>query len=192
MDKIKSYEGWLASCLFSSENNFYIYWDIDESFSEKIIIPFIQEMKIQKNKRFWEMNIYINSPWWYLNLANELISLMEQCKNNLIIVKTFVPSFAASAASAIAITWQVRFVWLNARHLVHNPRGIDYTASKQQLKNNIENRESMFEQIVNHYKKYTKIKDIETKLDHDNYRIIWWKNLIKQGLADYIIEDSLI
>lgn len=178
--------------LSSDWNSFFIYGDIDESFSEKIVIPFIKEMKIQKHIKFGEMKIYINSGWWLLYQAMELLSLIEQCKNNLIIVKTFVNSRAASAASIIAVAWQERFVWKNARHLIHHARWWSYQSSPKQLDNNDKNWKEMFKFVTEHYKQYTKIKDIESKLNEDNHYIRWWKNLIKQWLADNIIEDSLI
>lgn len=176
----------------SRENNFYIYWDIDESFPKDIIVPFIEEMKIQKQRRDSIINIYINSHWGIVSFARELISLIEQCKSNYILVKTIVIDSAASAASLIAITGHVRIVWKNASHIIHNPRWYNFAATEKQIDNETAVYKELLKRSSDHYKKYTKIKDVENKLNEENHSIRWSKNLIKDWFADIALEESVI
>lgn len=178
--------------LWFKDNNFYIYGDILDSFPEKIIIPFMEEMKRQSLNKLATIKIYINSWWWYVTYAKELIALIDQCKNNQIAVVTIVPDIVASAASMIAIAWHIRIVWRHATHIIHNPRWTDFASTEKQLENNTDAYKQILKRTIEHYQNHTKIKDLKEKLDEDNHRIYGWKNLIKQWLADLILEETNI
>ena len=181
-----------SSWLSNKWNNFYIYGYIDDDFTEKIIIPFMEEMNKQKKLRAGVMNIYINSWGGELYKALELISLIEHCKFNGILVRTFVHGRAASAASLIAVSWKLRYVGTYARHLIHYARWGMYGSNPKQHENNHDEWKVMDAQLREIYGKYTKLKNIKDILSEDNHYISWWKKLIKLWLADLIIEEQIL
>lgn len=168
------------------KNNFYIYGIIDESFYKDIVIPFKKEIDIQKELKAGEINIYIKSDGWDLHSTIELLSLMEKAKKLWIPVNTYALSFVASAGSMIAVAWSKRYVSIWSSHLVHYCSGGSYSISKTTEKNNHEYTEYINNYILFHYGKYTKIKELDKKLDEYNHFINWGKELIKLWLADEI------
>ncbi len=170
---------------FSQGNNFYIFGGIDDSMPKKIIVPFIEEVNKQINKKDPEdINIYITSRGGFVNYGFDLITHIERAKSAGINVNTYVTSEACSCGSLIAVAGSTRYIGKRAYHLLHFARGWDYSHNPIMAERNVEQSKFWQNEIVNIYKKYTKIKDIDSKLLADNYMINGAAACIKAGLAD--------
>jgi len=171
---------------FYENNSFYIYGGIDETLPKNIIVPFINAVQKQKGKvEKGELHIYISSSGGMVQYGLDLIAHIEDAIKNEITVNTYVTSTACSCASLIAVTGSVRYVAPRAYHLLHFARGWEYVHNPVMAERNLENWIFMQDQIVAHYKKYTKLKGIPAKLLADNFMINGAADLIKNGLADY-------
>lgn len=173
---------------FFQGNKFYIFGDIDETIPEKIIGPMsitIEELAKQKHPPAIE--VFLSSDGGYVQYALDIIALFNIAWSNGIIVKTTVTSYACSAASLIAVSGHVRFASEYASHMLHFPRGDDYSHNTVMAERNMGNRRFLEQAIVDIYKKRTKIEDLEEKLLGDNFYINGGKNLKKYGLIDQIL-----
>ncbi len=170
---------------FAEGNNFYIFGGIDETIPKAIIVPFINALTKQENKATKdEFHIYITSPGGRVDFGFDLITQMELAKTKGVVVNTYVSSMACSCGSLIAVAGEKRFVSKRAYHLLHFSRGWDYSHNPIMAERNLENGNWMQNEIVAHYKKYTKLKSIPAKLIADNYMINGAADLIANGLAD--------
>lgn len=168
-------------------NNFYIFDVIDDEFPSQIIVPFIEAVKKQNNKVDKEiMNIYITSPGGYVKYGFDLIAHIERAKAKGIQVNTYVTSEACSCGSLIAVTGSKRYIGERAYHLLHFMRGGDYAHNPIMAQRNAENHKFWQAKLVEIYKKYTKVKDIEEKLLADNFMVNGSAACIKAGLADKV------
>ena len=180
---------------FVDGNKFYILGQFNDEFNKNIIVPMtrkIEELSLLRNP---VMDIYINSPGGNGYIVMHLIHLIEQAKAKDIKVRTIVPSYAYSAGSMLAITGTKgeRYIGDTAEHLVHygyQHGWAEYTPL--QIERNAAQKKRWFEQLLNHYKKYSNIPSIEQKLKDDSYFIPTDK-CIKWGLADkYMSEMSIL
>lgn len=171
---------------FSKGNNFYIYGDIDYTIPENIIAPMIEYIDRKKDlKDPGDINIYVSSYGGYVQYGFDLISQMEQAKDLGFSVNTYVTSVACSCGSLIAVAGSKRYVSERAYHLLHFMRGSDYAHNPIMSDRNNENAKFWQKQLVDIYKKYTRLKNIEKLLLPDNYMINGASQLIRHGLADY-------
>jgi ATP-dependent protease ClpP protease subunit len=171
---------------FASGRNFYIYGNVDDSMPRNIIAPFVEECEKQFGRREPQpINIYISSYGGRVDYGFDLIAQIERAKECGITINTFVTSVACSCGSLIAVTGTNRFVGERAYHLLHFMRGTDYAHNPEMLKRNYENGKFWQTKLVDIYKRYTKIKDIEAKLLADNYMVNGANQCIKLGLADF-------
>lgn len=171
---------------FSKSNNFYIFGSVDDSFPRKIIVPFIEAVNRQIDKKEpSDLNIYVTSRGGSVNYGFDLITHMERAVANGVEVNTYVTSEACSCGSLIAVAGSKRYIGKRAYHLLHFMRGWDYAHNPIMLDRNAEQGKFWQVELVNIYKKYTKLKDIETKLLADNFMINGSAACIKAGLADF-------
>lgn len=171
-------------------NVIYINWPILSSFYNDVTKKMRQVVKNESIRKDWKIIIYVNSPWGSLDDAFNFISMINLAKTHWVKIITVVTSLAASAASIIAIQWDERYVSEFAGHVIHFPRWTTFQASPSQLDNNVKEFKFVNDITVNIYKKFTKLKDIESKMEQDNFWIWWADDLIKQWFADYKLEES--
>lgn len=177
-----------ANMNFYHGNRFYIFGDIDESTPEKIIGPLsmtIEELSKQKTPP--PIEFFISSDGGIANYALDIIALFDIAKSHGIIVKTTVTSSACSAASLIAVSGHVRFASEYAYHMLHFPRGDDYSHNTVMAERNLGNRKFLEKAVLEIYTKHTKIDGLEEKLLGDHFYINGAKSLKKYGLIDKII-----
>lgn len=171
-------------------NNVYILGEFDFSLIENVIIE-LKELidKLTKLKDGQKITFYINSNGGYSDILFPIVDLIEEAKKNDIIIETHVSRKAYSCGSLLAITGTkgYRFINERAEHVVHygrfgghrleTPKQIDRTSSyyKRYLKT-----------IINHYKKYSNVPELEKQVE-DDYFFIPAKQCVKWGLADKII-----
>ena len=166
-------------------NNFYIFDGVDDSFPRDIIAPFIEAAEKQRGKAEPQtLHLWITSPGGYVKYGFDLIAHMERAVADGIPVYTYVTSEACSCGSLIAVAGSKRFIGERAYHLLHFMRGADYAHNPIMLERNYENGKFWQQKLVEIYRKYTKIKDIEEKLLADNYMVNGAKACIKLGIAD--------
>lgn len=174
-----------GSLNFAEGNNFYIFGSIDETIPKAIIVPFINALTKQENKVDKdEFHIYITSPGGRVDYGFDLITQIESAKKIGVIVNTYVSSSACSCGSLIAVAGSKRYVSKRAFHLLHFARGWDFSHNPTMVERNAENALWMQNEIVAHYKKYTKLRNIPSKLTADNFMINGSADLIANGLAD--------
>jgi len=173
---------------FASGNNFYIFGNVDDSFPKNIIVPFIEAVNKQINKKEpSELHLYITSRGGQVNYGFDLISHIERAVAAGVEVNTYVTSEACSCGSLIAVTGSKRYIGKRAYHLLHFARGWDYSHNPIMIDRNAEQGKFWQTELVNIYKKYTKVKDIEAKLLADNFMVNGSAACIKLGIADYEI-----
>ena len=122
---------------FASGNNFYIFGSIDDSIPKNIIVPFIEVVNKQMDKKDpADINIYITSRGGYVNYGFDLITHIERAKDAGIEVNTYVTSEVCSCGSLIAVTGSNRYISKRAYHLLHFARGWDYSHNPTMLERN--------------------------------------------------------
>jgi len=188
MKKIKNDET-VEGNNFSDGNNFYIYDYFEEDMWQSIILPFDKVVKTQLEKvKKEDINIYINSGGGRVDICLELAARIERAKKNGIKVNTYVEYEACSAASIIAVMGTKRYVSERAMNLVHYPRGFgNYSHNPKMQERNHEKFMYLMKHCEEHYRKYTKLRDVKKKIETDNYWILGGKKLIEMGFADEII-----
>jgi hypothetical protein len=67
---------------------------------------------------------------------------------------------------------------------------MDYSETPAQAENNKKRWDWLNKMVVEIYKKHTKLKDVEKKMEQNNFSIMGGADLIKQGFSDFLIEDS--
>lgn len=173
---------------FINNGKFFICGDIDDTLPEQIIAPFIREVELKsKLKNPSPIEIHITSNGGSVNFAFDLITQIEKAKRLGVPVHTYVTSCVCSAGSLIACVGHKRFVSKRAYHLLHFARGWEYSHNPVMSQRNAENWKWMQKELVDIYKQYTKIKNIEDKLLADNYMVNGGKELIRLGLADELV-----
>jgi ATP-dependent protease ClpP protease subunit len=179
---------------FVDENRFYILGTFTNDLNKTIVVPMTKKIEELSLLRDPVMDVYINSPGGNGYVVMHLIRLFEQAKANGIKVRTIIPSYAYSAGSMLAIagTLGERYVGETAEHLVHY--GYQYgwaETTPLQIDRNAAQKKRWFEQLLNHYKKYSNIPNIEAKVKDDSY-FIPAEKCIKWGLADKYMSEMTV
>jgi len=173
---------------FVSGDKFYIQGEIRESLCKEITAPLITLIENKKKEKApTPIEIYISSPGGSVDPTLDLIAQIERARDLGVEIHTIVTANVASAASLIAITGHKRFVSKRASHLIHYARMWQFTNNPEMLEREYEFGKWLQSTLVDIYKEYTKMEDIETKIKTDNYRINGAEDLIRLGLADEII-----
>ena len=173
---------------FNHGNNFFITGEIDETIAFEITAPLIQKINEEKTKTDKApINIYISSYGGYVHHAFDLITWFEYAKTVGVPIHTYVTSVAFSAASLIAVAGHKRFGSTRAYHGLHFARGFDYSHNPEMTQRNADNFKWQQNELINIYKKYTKLKDLPKLLVADNYMVNGGAELKKLGLIDEII-----
>lgn len=173
---------------FFKDGKFYINGDIDDSIPQNIIQPLVDE--IERRAEFQNpkpLEFFINSNGGDLSYCYEIIGLFKLANAKGIPVCTYVLSYAASAASLIAVCGNMRYVTRRSYHLLHFARGWDYAHNPEMSERNHSTMKFLQSELVEIYREHTKIKDIEAKLLADNFMPTGGKKLIQLGLADQIL-----
>jgi len=169
---------------FKKKGNFYIMGDIDETIPINIIAPLqlTIENKIASDDTS-PIKVYITSNGGWVDMAFDIVGLFEHAKAHGIPIHTYVMSAAYSAGSIIAVAGSVRFVTRRASHLIHYPRGSDYSDSPVMAQRNLDWYKFLSEEMIVLYEKYCKIPNLREKLLTDNY-MVHGPELLKFKVAD--------
>jgi len=171
---------------FNEGNKFYILGEFTDELQETIIVPLVKQIEELKTKKDAELIIYISSVGGSTWIARTIVSLLELAKSKDIIVKTIVTSHAFSSGSMVSIvgTKGYRFIDTYAEIMIHYGTYQGYSdKTPLQIERNSEYRKRHFDNILKHYKKYSKVPDLE-KLIADDGLCIPADKCIEWGLAD--------
>jgi ATP-dependent protease ClpP protease subunit len=168
------------------ENKFFILADFDEELKAGIIVPLtckIEELRMQHGA---VIEIYINSDGGDGSLAVHIIHLLELAQQYGITVRTIVMRDAFSAGSLVAVagTPGERYISSYGEHLIHY--GQSYNPgyrSPLQTDRAAARTKRWFGNMLDHYKKYAAIPDLEKVMADDNF-FIPAKKCIQWKLAD--------
>lgn len=180
--------GFFSTQNFFKDGKFYILGDIDSSIPINIIQPLVEE--IEKRSEYANpkpLEFFINSNGGDLSYCYDIIGLFKLANAKGIAVCTYVMSYAASAASLIAVCGNLRYVSRRSYHLLHFARGEDYAHNPVMIDRNAATFKFLQKELVNIYTEHTKLKDVEAKLLADNYMINGGAALVRAGLADSVI-----
>lgn len=180
-------EFFLTKRNFVKKNKFFLMGEVDDSFPQEIIAPFIEAVEKRVGKTDPSpIEMYITSFGGELTYCWDLITWMEYAKSKGIPVHTYVTSVAFSAGSLIAVCGSKRFASRRAYHGLHFARGWDYSHNPEMGKRNQDTFNFLQDELVKIYKTNTKLKNIEDKLLADNY-CVKGEDLLKYGLIDKFI-----
>jgi ATP-dependent protease ClpP protease subunit len=172
------------------DDTFYIYGLFDESIAKEIIPNLVKQINEKKNIKGSKIKFYIDSNGGYARYLYNLLSLIEQAKKEDIIVETNVYGYAYSCGSLLACagTKGHRNVSILAEHLCHlGQAGTGSVINDTELERMGKKVKNHFDIVRTLYKKYAKIKNLE-KVLHDDCYFIRGKDIIKNGLADNIVD----
>ncbi len=139
--------------------------------------------KTQYHMDPYPINLHIQSPGGSLLHCFYIIDLIQNLDTP---VYTYIDGFAASAATLISVAGKKRFITKNSLMLIHQLSASE-DGKYNQLKDSIENYDTMMNNICNIYLKNTYLNEttLEMLLSHD-----LWLNSEKAyeyGLVDEII-----
>jgi ATP-dependent protease ClpP protease subunit len=173
---------------FSKDGEFFIMGNIDHTISSQIVAPLIREIGNRSHlKTPPPINVYVTSFGGAVKDAFDIISWFEYARKIGVPIHTYVTSVAFSAGSLIAVSGHTRFVSQRAYHGLHFARGSVFSHNPDMAERNLENFKWIQSELVKIYKHNTKLKHIEKLLIADNYMINGGEELVKYGLADYVI-----
>jgi ATP-dependent protease ClpP protease subunit len=164
--------------------------DFDE-IQDELILELYEQIREQKRYKDGTIDLHITSQGgnWYT--LRDMVELVEVAKARGIVVRTIVPSMAYSAGSMLAVagTYGERYIGREADHLVHygTVDGPPETTPLQSERVSLWKSKG-FKSVVNHYKKYCDIPDIEEQIKDDLFFIPAVK-CKKWGLADKFIDE---
>lgn len=169
----------------NNEGNVFFISDFDDALEGSVILPLTEEIAKQARYRDGRIDLYINSIGGYGHLVNHLVELVEIAKGKDIVVRTIVPDMAFSAGSMLAITGTPgeRYIGRKAHHLIHYGQIMSFESTPEQIKRWTEYKNSKMNEALKHYKKYSNVPDLDTKMLDDSYFVPAAK-AIKYGLAD--------
>jgi ATP-dependent protease ClpP protease subunit len=176
---------------FSKENNFYILGEFSDELHESIVIPFTEKIQQLSKTKDSSIVFYINSCGGSSWICMHLVSLFELAKSKGIKIKTVVPSMAFSAGSILAVagTEGERYIAHNGEHLIHYGEFDGWRKTTPlQIDRNSEFWKRHTKNMLNHYKKYCKIPNLENHLKDDNF-FIEAKKCIELKIADKYMEE---
>lgn len=182
------------SGFYDGRNTFYL-GAVDEDLEANFIIPFHRAISEQSDRARGRavIDIFVNSHGGLAHVAFHIVEMMELAKAEGIIVRTAVTSIAYSAGSIIAVagTPGARYIAKPAQHLVHYGSAPSYDTSPQQAARNHNSKQEFFKTILNHYKKYCDIPDLEQNLVTDDWYIPSAKAK-KWGMADEYLDKFVV
>ena len=176
---------------FKDGNRFYILGGFTNELNETIVVPLRKEIDVQATLLNPEIEFYINSNGGRADICLHLVSLFELAKKKGIKVKTIVPYNAYSAGSLLAVAGSkgFRYIAETAEHLIHYGTFDGYTKTTPiQIDRTADFYKRWNKTLVNHYKKYSNVPDIEEHIKDDNFWIPA-KNCIKWELADKYMDE---
>ena len=171
-----------------NEGNVFVISDFDEPLEQQLV-PLTKEVKNQSRLSEGRIDMYVSSFGGYLYLAQHLIELIELAKGNGVVVRTIVPSIAASAGSIVAVTGTPgeRYIARDAEHVVHYGTRYDRTQTPNQLDRSYESIVRSYKWVEKHYNKYCDIPNLESEIADDGFTLTAAK-CIKYGLADKYLD----
>jgi len=173
------------------DNKIYLHGVFDESVSERIIQNLDSLIEKEKKKKKGKIIFDINSNGGYARYLMDLLSRVEYCKQNDIIIETRVSSYAYSCGSMLACSGTVghRYISEYAEHLCH--LGSTYLAevkNNTELDRSVEHSKAHFDFVKNIYKKYANIPNLE-KVINDDQLYIRGQKIIDWKLADKFLNE---
>lgn len=167
-----------------SEDNIFVIGDVDDDL-ERMTIPFSKAIAEQSKLKDGFIDVWVNSYGGYIHTIQHFIELIELAKREGIIVRTIVPGVAMSCGSLIAVTGTPgeRYVAKHAEHLLHYGSVGSINETPVQVERSRKYADRNFKWIVNHYKKYTSVPDIEEKIADDAF-FVPAKDCLKWKIAD--------
>ena len=175
------------------EDNTFVLNDFDDNMESSIITPLTMEIYKQADQKDGRIDLWINSFGGYAHLVFHLIELVELAKREGIVVRTIVPSVAFSAGSMLAVTGTEgeRYIARNGEHLIHYGRTGSIEETPKQIERWSEYKRRDFNNTLAHYKKYSKVDNIDTEMMDDGFFVPAPK-AIKFGLADKYLDKLQI
>lgn len=172
------------------DGNIFYFTDFDDNMEGNIPLALTKEIQKQKLLKNGRLDLWVNSFGGYGHLLDHLVILIEIAKRDGIIVRTIVPSIAASAGSMLAVVGSPgeRYIARNAEHIIHygTVMGTAETTPKQiERWSGYKNRD--FRNTINLYKKYCDIPNLDDEMMDDGFSIPAVKCL-RWGLADKYID----
>lgn len=172
-------------------NRFYILGEFNDDLQKGVIIPLTNKISELADRRNAEVEFYINSNGGDGHLCMYLVALFELAKKRDIKVKTIVPSIALSAGSILAVagTKGERYIAGGAEHLVHYGQFDGYRKTTPlQIERGTERWKRWTNSLLEHYKKYCSIPELEEHLKDDDFWVPA-AQCIEWGLADKYMEE---
>lgn len=174
---------------FVDGNKFFILGEFTDELNHTIILPLTKKIDELSKVKDATIEFHINSPGGNGWIVMHIVRLAELAKAKGIKIKTIVPQAAYSSGSILAIIGDERFIGSTAEHCVHYGQQYGYTETTPlQIERNAESKKRWFKQLLDHYKKYSSIPNID-ELIKDDSLFISAKDCIKWGLADKYMEE---
>lgn len=176
-----------------NRNTFYV-GDFDAQTEEMLGLPLILAAKQQAGLAGGHIDMFVNSYGGNAHVAFHIVEAMEMAKSAGVVVRTMVTSAAYSAGSIVAVagTPGYRYIAKSAKHLAHygfTEMGKNSTPREAQRNHGYE--QEHFKQVLNHYKKYCDMPDLEHNLLEDAW-YIKASDAKKWGMADQYLDRFLI
>lgn len=167
-----------------SEDNVFVISDFDDAL-EQLLVPLTKEIKRQSRRTDGRIDLWINSYGGYLHLLRHFVDLVEIAKASNVIVRTIVPGVAYSAGSMLAVTGSVghRYIAKHGEHLIHYGTAGSMESTPQQVERSSQAKNRSFKLIMDHYKKYCDVPNLETEMLDDGW-FITAQQAVKWKLAD--------
>jgi ATP-dependent protease ClpP protease subunit len=167
-----------------TEGNVFFIGDFDDQL-EQIIVPLTSEIKEQSKRKNGRIDLHINSYGGYLHLVRNFVDLVELAKRNDVVVRTIVSGVAYSAGSMLAVagTPGERYIAKHAEHLIHYGQAGSIETTPGQVERSRASKHRSFKQILDHYREYCNIPNLEGEILDDGWYIEASKCL-KYGIAD--------
>lgn len=172
-------------------NKFYIMGNFKDDMIEEIIAPLNNKIIELQNQKNAEIELHISSNGGNYDMSWKIIDLIEQAKNNDIVVKTIVTYGAFSVGSMVAVTGTKgeRYIARTAEHLIHYGtfNGHRHTTPLQQERTT-EYFKRHLNNVESHYKKYANVPKLKEHIKDDDFYIPADK-CIEWGLADKYTDE---
>lgn len=176
---------------YHDENRFYISGGFNDDMEEGVVSHLRKEIDKQADLKDGLIEFYISSHGGNAFLLIQIVELAELAKRKGVKVRTIVTSHAYSCGSLLAVagTKGERYISRYADHLAHYGQFDGYRKSTPlQIERDAAQFRRWTKTILDHYKRYCSIPDIEEHLKDDSFWIPA-DNAIKWGLADKYVEE---
>jgi len=176
---------------FNDGNRFYINGDFDDEMEWCLIATLRKEIDTQAAAKDGLIEMYINSDGGSGYLLFQIIELVELAKRKGVKVRTIVSSHAYSCGSMLAITGTKgeRYISHFAEHLAHHGQFDGYRKETPlQIERDADRWRRWTTTVIEHYKKYSDIPNLEEHLKDDHFWIPA-DQAIKWGLADKYMDE---